>query len=322
MHTSCFSLHRLISMKPSNTPPDGISATLPIDLRRLQVFVNSAKLLSFAACAQQLSLTPSAVSHAIRSLEEELACVLFQRHGPRVTLSRAGIRLLPIAEDLLVRVQGLRGEISSIDSESRQLRVGVPEFLCASLFPKVMPDFLECFPSFTFETKLLADFDSSIQILENNKADLVLSIRDELPGDLVRRSLFTSEFEFLVASFHRLAGSNRINSAELSAHRLLIPHESILEILKASGILENFQANRIWVLPSLESVREFAKAGMGVAVIGKQSSMPMRQSSSLQTLSCSWPRIEATCSAFWPGKSQLSWAAEAFLSFVEMTDDF
>jgi DNA-binding transcriptional LysR family regulator len=309
-------------MKSSNTPLDSPSASLPIDLRRLQVFVCSAKHLSFAACAKQLGLTPSAVSHAIRSLEEELACVLFQRHGPRVTLSRAGIRLLPIAEDLLVRVHSLRGEISSIDNESRQLRVGVPEFLCASLFPKIMPDFLECFPSFAFETKLLADLNSSIGVLENNEVDLVISIRAMLPGDLVRRKLFTTEFEFLVAPFHRLAGTNRINSKELSKHRLLVPHESILEVLKPSGILEDHQANRVWVLPSLESVREFAKAGMGIAVIGKQSRTSSVQSDSLQALSCSWPRIEATCSAFWLGQSQLSWAAEAFLSFVEMTDDF
>ncbi|MGB6222881.1 LysR family transcriptional regulator [Haloferula sp.] len=308
-------------MNQSHRQLSDSSGPAPIDLRRLQVFVSSATHLSFAACAQQLNLTPSAVSHAIRSLEEELSCVLFQRHGPRVTLSRAGIRLFPVAEDLLTRAQGIRGEISSVEDESRQLKVGVPEFLCADLFPKVMPDFFECFPSFAFEIVLLTDLAAAANALDDRNADLVISIRKDLQGDTVRRGLFNCEFEFFVAPFHRLAGFTRIESSELSNHRLLIPHESVHELLKSSGLLDGVPSNRLWILPSVESVREFARVGMGVAVLVRREGSSPQFPLGLQALSCSWPRIEATCSAFWPGQNQLSWAAEAFLSFVEMVDD-
>lgn len=304
--------HRQLSNSPGPAP---------IDLRRLQVFVSSATHLSFAACAQQLNLTPSAVSHAIRSLEEELACVLFQRHGPRVTLSRAGIRLLPVAEDLLNRAQGIRGEISSVEDESRQLKVGVPEFLCADLFPKVMPDFFECFPSFAFEIVLLTDLTAAAHALGDRNADLIISIRNDLQNDTVRRGLFNCELEFFVAPFHRLAGLSRIETSELSNHRLLIPHESVHEILSNTGLLKGMPSNRLWILPSVESVREFARVGLGVAVLVRREGSSPEFQRGLHALSGSWPRIEATCSAFWLGQNHLSWAAEAFLSFVEMIED-
>jgi DNA-binding transcriptional LysR family regulator len=294
----------------------------PIDFRRLQVFVSAGRHLSFAACAQELSLTPSAVSHAIRSLEEELASVLFNRHGPRVTLSRAGIRLMPIAEDLLARIQAIRGEITAMEVQTRQLRVGTPEFLCASLFPRVMPDFFECFPAFPFETEILESPAEKTQALDEGRVDLVLSIKDDMEGDVVRRSLFNTHFDFFVAPFHRLAESSRVTTEDLASQRLLIPHQSIKGLLNKAGLLAGMKSNRLWVLPSLESVREFARVGMGVAVLSGCGNGNPTETPGLQALSCSWPRIEATCSAFWLGKNQLSWAAEAFLSFVEMVDDF
>jgi DNA-binding transcriptional LysR family regulator len=218
---------------------------------------------------------------------------------------------------LLTRAKAIRGEISNAEDESRQLKVGVPEFICADLFPKIMPDFFECFPSFAFENVLLSGLEDTTAALNERRADLVISMRSEMPGDLVRRRLFDCEFEFYVAPFHHLAGLSRIEPSQLSGQRLLIPHESVHELLKTAGLLEKFQPSRLWVLPSLESVREFARVGLGVAVMGKREN----SISGLRTISCSWPRIEATCSAFWLGHNQLSWAAEAFLSFVEMVND-
>ncbi|MFC7338870.1 LysR family transcriptional regulator [Haloferula chungangensis] len=308
-------------MKPSTSQANPPTDRPPIDLRRLQVFISSAKHLSFAASAHQLHLTPSAVSHAIRGLEEELGCVLFQRHGPRVTLSRAGIRLMPIAEEMLARAFEIHNELASIDEESRQLRVGIPEFLSTSLLPRVVPDFFECFPSFAFETEFLPRLEDAEHALRNRTTDLNLGIWNELPADPVRRILFRSEIQLHVAPFHRLARTKRLQASELSGQVLLIPDESVLALLKSSGLLEKFHASRLWVIPSLESVREFARMGLGIAVLCSEPFNPSPDARQLHQLNGAWPPIDVQCSAFWPGQTQLSWAAEAFLSFIELSGE-
>lgn len=66
-------------------------AKLP--LTALRTFESAARLGSFKAAADELSVTPAAVSHQIKRLESHLGLLLFQRSAQRVTLSEAGERL-------------------------------------------------------------------------------------------------------------------------------------------------------------------------------------------------------------------------------------
>lgn len=296
--------------------------THPIEIRRLQIFAHAARSLCFATTAQALHLTPSAVSHAIRALEDELSCVLFARHGPKISLSRVGGRLLPIAEDLLGRAGELRREVSLFDEEASRLRIRVPELLSASLLSRVLPSFFECFPSFNIEILISESSAWEDDSRVRGAADLWLGFDHATSGDLVRRDLVCSRFGLFVAPFHALAASQHLEPKELTRHRLLVPHSMIVSKLVESGLAASGDDGHIWLLPSHESVRELARVGLGIAVIGVMAAAPAVEAGSLKALSYSGPPLEATCSAFWSPETQLSWAAEVFLSFVEMADGF
>ena len=66
-------------------------ASLP--LTALRTFESASRLLSFKAAAQELSVTPTAVSHQIRSLETWLGVPLFERLPRQVRLTEGGERL-------------------------------------------------------------------------------------------------------------------------------------------------------------------------------------------------------------------------------------
>jgi LysR family transcriptional regulator, low CO2-responsive transcriptional regulator len=53
----------------------------PIDARKLRAFLMLAREASFASAAAALGLTPSAMSHSIKALEEEMGGELFNRRG-------------------------------------------------------------------------------------------------------------------------------------------------------------------------------------------------------------------------------------------------
>ncbi|OWJ67840.1 LysR substrate-binding domain-containing protein [Inquilinus limosus] len=65
----------------------------PLPLRALAAFEAAARLESFRAAAEELALTPSAVSHQIRILEARLGLRLFNRVGRGVVLSPDGAEL-------------------------------------------------------------------------------------------------------------------------------------------------------------------------------------------------------------------------------------
>lgn len=77
-------------------------------LRGLRCFCVAAECLSFKDTARQLYLTPSAVSHQIKQLEDRLGFTLFERQTRAVVLSREGQRFYQAVKPLL---QGLESTV-------------------------------------------------------------------------------------------------------------------------------------------------------------------------------------------------------------------
>lgn len=78
--------------------------TRPIGMGHLRAFEAVARHLNFRAAAEELSLTQSAVSRQIQSLEDEMGASLFLRHTRAVELTSAGSMLLRAAGTALERV--------------------------------------------------------------------------------------------------------------------------------------------------------------------------------------------------------------------------
>ncbi len=91
-----------------------IAMTPILDSRKLLAFATLARVGSFTLAARELHLTQSAVSHAIKSLEQELACRLFDRHGRSVSLTHAGLQLLDHAHKILAEMRDARAELTSL----------------------------------------------------------------------------------------------------------------------------------------------------------------------------------------------------------------
>ena len=64
-------------------------------LKALRAFEAAGRHLSFTHAAQELHVTPAAVGHQVKTLEEDLGVKLFKRMNRSVVLTRAGHALLP-----------------------------------------------------------------------------------------------------------------------------------------------------------------------------------------------------------------------------------
>lgn len=102
----------------------------------LRVFEAAGRTASFATAAQELDLSPSAVSHSIRKLEETVALRLFQRSTREVTLTREGAILLEHVQRGMEEMR--RGLALVTTDEPTPLRLHTaPSFATQWLLPRL-----------------------------------------------------------------------------------------------------------------------------------------------------------------------------------------
>jgi len=85
-------------------------------LNSIRVFEAAARLMSFKAAASELNVTPTAVSHQIRNLEEKLGTLLFERKTRSIVLTPEGLQLAQVAHHSLQQIASTLEEISCIQT--------------------------------------------------------------------------------------------------------------------------------------------------------------------------------------------------------------
>lgn len=120
----------------SNFDPYTNRRTLP-PLAALRAFEAAARLLSFKRAAAELGVTPTAISHQIRQLEDGLGRPLFVRRTRRVELTDAGTRLLPFLTEGLDQMQRGIDELRSDAAERAVTVTATVAFTTRWLVPRL-----------------------------------------------------------------------------------------------------------------------------------------------------------------------------------------
>lgn len=109
--------------------------TLP--LAALRTFESTARHLSFKIAAEELAVTPAAVSHQVRSLEEWLGVALFERLPRGVRLTPKGVRLFHTLHGALMDMAQVTGELRTAPSAGRLTLTAPASFAALWLIPRL-----------------------------------------------------------------------------------------------------------------------------------------------------------------------------------------
>jgi LysR family glycine cleavage system transcriptional activator len=140
-----------------------------IHLSLLRAFEAAGRTGSFRTAAEELSLTPSAVSHAIRKLEQALGASLFERDGRAVRLSAEGEAMM---RHVGRAFEELRRGVEMVSTRGTQmLRLhSAPSFAAQWLSPR-LSRFLRDHPG--VEVRLAAGIDYTRFVNDEFDADIV-----------------------------------------------------------------------------------------------------------------------------------------------------
>jgi len=111
-----------------------------LDTDQLRSFLAIVDLGSYTRAAERVNKTQSAVSMHIRRLEEQLACVLFSKHGRGMKLTREGEELIDYARRI---VQAEAGALAALSRKGLRgsVRLGIPDDYAEAFLADILTRF-------------------------------------------------------------------------------------------------------------------------------------------------------------------------------------
>ena len=158
-------------------------------LRALHAFEAAARHHSFAAAANELGVTPTAISHQIRQLEEACGVKLFQRRPRPLLLTSAGARLYPALRN---GFDALATAMASLAEEDAQtpLRVTSPNAFASKWLVPRLPKWREENPAVALE---IIGTDAVLDV-RAGATDVAIRYARKPPLDLMAHEVFRDTF--------------------------------------------------------------------------------------------------------------------------------
>jgi DNA-binding transcriptional LysR family regulator len=240
-----------------------------LDSRQLRAFSVLARSGSFTQAARELHLTQSAVSHAMRALEEDIGCRLLDRMGKKATLTQAGEQFLVRTKKILSEMVLARNEITQLGKwGASRLRLGATSTACQYLLPPVLREFKERFPACMISIDP-GHTPQAIELVRAHRIDLALVLEPRGEPQLDFRHLFTDELQFIVSPMHPWAQAGRVVESD-------VPRQSYILYEKTSytfKMIEDYFRAREQVLftfmelGNMEAIKELVKLNLGVCIL-------------------------------------------------------
>ena len=253
-----------------------------MDIRKIETFLCAAETSNLSEAAKQMHLSQPAVSHQIKTLEEELEVELFVRTSTGLKLTEAGHLLLPLARHLLNETNELKKMMSSLKTEGMgDLRIACSSTSGRFILPLMVARFRMAYPD--VRVKILACQPRSMvtRLLERD-AHIGIISSEPTEAELQAQEFFRDPISLVVPESHRWARMRSIEPADLLQERIILREETsgtrrvmLEELAKFDIGLEDL--NVFLEVGNVEAVLELVAGGYGVSFVSGLASRYLRQ---------------------------------------------
>jgi DNA-binding transcriptional LysR family regulator len=241
-------------------------------LTQLEIFSLVAELQGFTSAAHRLGISQSAVSHAIKALEQELGVELFRRHQSLVELSDIGAQLLGRARAMLGLANTLQQEAADARGMKRgTLRIGsFGPTASIRILPTLLRQFRQAYPGIEVHVDEGPD-RQVIQWLDERRIDVGFVVLDQERFDTV--ALFEDQLVALLPADHPLAANAALPLQALCDDPFILTEagssELVMRLFSEARLRPNVRYRCAQLLSTLEAVSR----GDGLSIVA-QASLP------------------------------------------------
>ncbi|MCX8131099.1 MAG: LysR family transcriptional regulator [Clostridia bacterium] len=246
---------------------------MDINFELYKIFYYAGKYGSFSTAAEQLFISQSAVSQSIKNLEEKLGSPLFHRKTRSVKLTREGELLFKHIEQAFNFIKIAESKLSEIQNMSAgEIRIGVGDTICKYFLIPHLENYSRLYP----KVKIQVINRTSSQILSTLKKGIIDVGIVTLP--VTDQSISVDDFipvqDIFVAcnKFSQLK-NKKVGIRDLAGYPLLMLEKDSATRRNLDSVLGRYGINPTpeLELESIDLLVEFAKIGLGIAHVLKES---------------------------------------------------
>ncbi|MEK1895964.1 MAG: LysR family transcriptional regulator [Rhizobium sp.] len=239
-------------------------------LRQIQYFVAVAEQGSVTRAAQNLSISQSSVTEALKELETDLGVELFERHPRGLTITHNGHQFLRHATKILASVTDARTSFSGKQNEiSGTLNIGVTSLVAGYVLSDLLARYRRACPG--VEVSAIEDNGGYLEhLLVGGELDVAVMVISNLRDRMALQAeiLETSPYRLWLPMGHPLVSADIISVADIAREPLIML--TVDEIEENTGKLLSALGARPHVAfrtRSVEAVRSLVATGAGVALL-------------------------------------------------------
>ena len=292
-----------------------------MEVRQLHIFRILAEELNFTRTAERVHTVQSNVTAQIKALEEELGVPLFDRLGRRVTLTDAGHRFLPFAEQALSAMEHGQRAVTAGSEPSGPLRISAPETIVTYRLARLLRTFRRRFPH--VELIFRPHLDNTLVVeLETGKIDMVIEMRDSIANPAFQSVPLRTERVFLLAhGSHPLCSLRTVKPGDLAGQTLLLTECGCGYRAKLDRVMamQNIRPGHVTEFASVEAIKRCVAAGMGIALLPAIAVAREIRQHHFKALHWAGPSLDIPTHILWHKDKWVSPAMAAFRDLVKET---
>ena len=286
-----------------------------MEIRQLRYFLDIAQTEHLTQSAQNLFVTQSTLSHALRQLEQELDVNLFDRLGRGLKLSQAGAEFRSYASRALKEIEAGRMALTELSElHSGRLTVGAfPTFL-NTVFPATVAAFSEAYPRVRVEVRELRAGAIEEQLL-GGELDLGIAFHPTVHAEIENDPLFDERLLLVVGPQHALAARRSIAMKALAGLPLaLLPRNFVTrrlidDSLRQAGVTPEVRVE----LESVESLIGVCRHGGLASIVPERAAL---QAPDVRAILLTSPQVVRHAGILWRRGASRSAAARAFAAML------
>lgn len=238
-----------------------------MELDQLRHFLSVADTGNFTRAAEAVGLSQPALSRSIARLEEELGQPLLERQTRQTSLTEAGRRFRPRAQQILALVDEAKAEIND-DGETGEIRLAA----IPTIAPYYLPELLSRFQRQRPRARLIVSEDTTDRLLKrlaDGAIDAAILARPIDAKYLQLNDLFDDELLLVMNSSHPLAEKRQIRASDIESLPFVLLGEAhcLTDNVLSFCRQKSFHPVSVEQTSQLATVQELVALGHGVSLV-------------------------------------------------------
>ena len=240
-----------------------------LEFRHLKTLTALREHGSLVAAATDLCLTPSAISHQLKELDQWFGVEVVNRRSRPVSFSNVGLRLLKLADDILPQIQIAHTDIARIVHGQTGRIIFSSE--CHSCFDWLMPllnQYRQQYPDVDLD--FVSGFESNPhELLQNAEFDLLITADPIALKGIEYFPIFEYESRLVLSNTHPLVRAEKITIQELAEQTLVTypVDKHRLDIMAKLFIPANLHPKEIRTTELTQMLIQLVASGRGISAL-------------------------------------------------------